>query len=99
MLRHLIYPLLPYRSFFFPFLVLSAVTVPCWLIFRLYRIRTSGHRVPLIRELQYLTVVVYLSGLATATLIPSHTSRLVAAAAKAIEQLGIDPEKVDPLSP
>ena len=85
MLRHLIYPLLPYRSLLYPFLVLSAITVPCWLVFRLYRARTSGHRLPFRRELLYLIVVVYLSGLASATLTPSHTSRSVAAAAKAIE--------------
>ncbi|HKH90528.1 MAG TPA: VanZ family protein [Gemmatimonadaceae bacterium] len=78
MLRHLLYPFLPYRSLFLPFLVVSAITVPCWLIFRLYRARTTGHRLP--REIVLLTFVVYLSGLAAATLGPNRPSRVVAEA-------------------
>ena len=85
MLRHLVYPFLPYRSFFFPFLVLSAIAVPCWLVFRLYRLRTSGHRRSFRREILLLTFVVYLSGLATATLIPNRNSRLAAEAAMGID--------------
>lgn len=85
MFRHLLYPFLPYRSFFFPFLVLSAIAVPCWLIFRLYRLRTPGHRLSFRREILLLTFVVYLCGLATATLIPNHNSRLAAEAAVGID--------------
>ena len=85
MLRHLIYPLLPYRSFAFPILVLASIVVPCWLVFRLYRLRTSGHRLSFQREILLLTFVVYLSGLAAATLIPNHSSRLVAETAVGIE--------------
>jgi glycopeptide antibiotics resistance protein len=85
MLRHLVYPFLPYRSFFFPFLVLSAIAVPCWLVFRLYRLRTPGHRSSFQREVLLLTFVVYLSGLATATLIPNRNSRLAAEAAMGID--------------
>jgi glycopeptide antibiotics resistance protein len=85
MLRHLVYPFLPYRSFFFPFLVLSAIAVPCWLVFRLYRLRTSGHRTSFAREILLLTFVVYLSGLATATLIPNRNSRSAAEAAMGID--------------
>jgi len=85
MFRHLLYPFLPYRSFFFPFLVLSAIAVPCWLIFRLYRLRTPGHRLSFRREILLLTFVVYLCGLATATLIPNHNSRLAAEAAVRID--------------
>jgi glycopeptide antibiotics resistance protein len=85
MFRHLLYPFLPYRSFFFPFLVLSAIAVPCWLIFRLYRLRTPGHRLSFRREILLLTFVVYLCGLATATLIPNHNSRLAAEAAMGID--------------
>jgi glycopeptide antibiotics resistance protein len=85
MLRHLVYPFLPYRSFFFPFLVLSAIAVPCWLVFRLYLLRTSGHRLSFRREILLLTFVVYLSGLATATLIPNHNSRSAAEAAMGID--------------
>jgi glycopeptide antibiotics resistance protein len=85
MMRLFVYPFLPYRSFFFPFLVLSAIAVPCWLIFRVYSLRTSGQRLSFRREIMLLTFVVYLSGLATGTLIPNHNSRLAAQAA-----LGID---------
>ena len=85
MIPKFLFPLLPYRSFFFPFLVLSAVTVPCWLILRLYRRRTPGHRVSLPREILLLTFVVYLSGLAVATLIPNHNSRSAAKAAMGID--------------
>jgi glycopeptide antibiotics resistance protein len=85
MFRHLLYPFLVYRSVAFPFLVLSAITVPCWLVFRLYRLRTSGHRLSFQREILLLTFVVYLSGLAVATLIPNHNSRLAAKAAMGID--------------
>jgi glycopeptide antibiotics resistance protein len=80
MFRHLLYPFLPYRSFAVPILVLSAITVPCWLVFRLYRLRTPGHRLSIRREILLLTVVLYLSGLAAVTLVPSHPSRMVAEA-------------------
>jgi glycopeptide antibiotics resistance protein len=85
MFRHLLYPFLPYRSYFFPFLVLNAIAVPCWLVFRLYRLRTPGHGLSFHREILLLTFVVYLSGLATATLIPNHNSRLAAEAAVGID--------------
>jgi len=85
MMRLFVYPFLPYRSFFFPFLVLSAIAVPCWLVFRLYRLRTSGHGLSFRRELLLLTFVVYLCGLATATLIPNHNSRSAAQAAMGID--------------
>jgi len=85
MIPKFLFPFLPYRSFFFPFLVLSAITVPCWLVFRLYRLRTPGHRLSFHREILLLTFVVYLSGLATATLIPNHNSRLAAEAAMGID--------------
>ena len=76
MFRHLLYPFLVYRDIAFPFLVLSAIAVPCWLVFRLYRHRTSGHQLSFRREILLLTFVVYLSGLAAATLIPNHGSHL-----------------------
>jgi len=85
MFRHLLYPFLPYRSFFSPFLILSAIAVPCWLIFRLYRLRTPGHRPSFRREILLLTFVVYFCGLATATLIPNHNSRSAAEAAVGID--------------
>ena len=85
MIPRFLFPLLPYRSIAFPFLVLSAIAVPCWLVFRLYRLRTSGHRLSFQREILLLTFVVYLSGLAAATLIPNHSSRFVAETAVGIE--------------
>ena len=84
-MRQFVYPFLPYRSFFFPFLVLSAIAVPCWSVFRLYRLRTPGHGLSFRRELLLLTFVVYLAGLATATLIPNHNSRSAAQAAMGID--------------
>ena len=77
-LRHLIYPLLPYRSYFYPILVLVAIAGPCWLVFRLYRRRTPEHRLPFYREVLLLTFIVYLVGLAVATLTPNQSSRLTA---------------------
>ena len=85
MIPKFLFPFLPYRSFFSPFLVLSAITVPCWLVFRLYRLRTPGHRLSFHREILLLTFVVYLSGLAVATLLPNHNSRLAAEAAVGID--------------
>src|SRR5258708_8440163 len=85
MLRHLIYPLLPYRSFAFPILVLSLIVVPCWLVFRLYRLRTPGHPLSFRREILLLTFVVYLSGLAAVTLEPSRSSRARVEATDGIE--------------
>ena len=85
MLRHLLYPFLPYRSLVFPILVLSAITVPCWLVFRLYRLRTPGHSQSFRRETLLLIFVVYLSGLVAATLLPNHNSRSVAESAVGID--------------
>ncbi|PYP78237.1 MAG: hypothetical protein DMD35_11945 [Gemmatimonadetes bacterium] len=85
MFRHLLYPFLPYRSLVVPILVLSAIVVPCWLLFRLYRVRTSGHRPSVGRELVLLIFVVYLSSLAAVTLEPNHPSRMVAEASVAID--------------
>jgi glycopeptide antibiotics resistance protein len=85
MIPRFLFPFLPYRSLFFPFLVLSAIAVPCWLIFRLYRLRTPGHRLSFRREILLLTFVVYLCGLVTATLLPNHNSRAAAQAAMGID--------------
>jgi glycopeptide antibiotics resistance protein len=85
MMRLFVYPFLPYRSYFFPFLVLCAIAVPCWMVFRLYRVRTSGHGLSYRREILLLIFVVYLSGLATATLIPNRNSRSAAQAAMGID--------------
>jgi glycopeptide antibiotics resistance protein len=75
MIPRFLYPLLPYRSILFPFFILCAITVPCWLIFRIYHHRTSGDALSFRREILLLTFVVYLSGLAAATLEPNQSSR------------------------
>jgi glycopeptide antibiotics resistance protein len=85
MFRQLLYPFLPYRSLAFPILVLSAIVVPCWLVFRLYRHRTAGHSLSFRRELLLLTFVVYLSGLAATTLTPNRSSRYRAEATVGID--------------
>ena len=85
MFRQLLYPFLIYRDIAFPFLVLSAIAVPCWLAFRLYRLRTSEHRLSLHREVLLVTFVIYLAGVAAATLMPNHGSRARAAATAGIE--------------
>lgn len=76
MLRDLYHQLLVYRSIVFPFIVVSAIAVPCWLAFRIYRVRASGRRISIYREVLLLVVVLYLSGLAPATLAPNHNPRL-----------------------
>jgi glycopeptide antibiotics resistance protein len=55
------------------------------MIFRLYRLRTLGRGRSFRHEILLLTFVVYLSGLATATLIPNHNSRSAAEAAMGID--------------
>src|SRR4026207_807053 len=85
MLRELYYAFLPYRSYFFPFLVLSAIAIACWLVFRLYRRRTPGHRHSFYHEILRLTLVVYIVGLAVATLTPNRSSRLRAEGRGGIE--------------
>ena len=85
MIPKFLYPFLPYRSFAFPILVASAIAVPCWLLFRLYRHRISGYPLSFRREILLLTFVVYLSGLAAVTLLPNHNSRLAAQAAMGID--------------
>jgi glycopeptide antibiotics resistance protein len=85
MIPKFLFPLLPYRSIAYPFLVLSAIAVPCWLVFRLYRLRTPRHSLSLRREILLLIVVVYFCGLAAATLIPNHSSQSVAEAAMGID--------------
>jgi glycopeptide antibiotics resistance protein len=85
MLRQLIYPILPYRSFIFPILALCAIVAPCWLVFRLYRHRTRVHPLSLPRELLLLTFVLYLAGVAAVTLTPSRSSRVIAEGAGGIE--------------
>jgi len=85
MFRQLAYPFLAYRSFAFPFLVLSLIAVPCWLAFRLYRLRIPGQPLSFPREILRLIVVLYLVGLAAATLTPNRNSRVRAEGTGGIE--------------
>lgn len=85
MLRHLVYPFLVYRDIFFPFFVLSAIAVPCWLGLRLYRHRARGRPFDLRREILFVIVVVYLAGLAAATLVPNGSARVRATGRGGIE--------------
>jgi glycopeptide antibiotics resistance protein len=71
MLRHLLYPFLVYRSIAYPFFVVSSVVVPTWLLFRLYRLRANRHPLSFRREALLLVFVLYLCGLAAATLTPN----------------------------
>lgn len=81
MIPRFLFPLLPYRNFFFPFLVASAIAVPCWLVFRLYLHGVRRHGLSFRREILLVTFVVYLCGVAVAALLPNHNSREAAAAA------------------
>jgi glycopeptide antibiotics resistance protein len=87
MLRHLVYPFLPYRSVVVPFLILSLIVAPCWLAFRLYRARAVGHSPSLRREALLLIFALYLCGVAAATLAPNHNPRLLAMDTTRIELL------------
>jgi glycopeptide antibiotics resistance protein len=85
MLRELYYMFLPYRSMVFPFLVAGAVAVPLWLVFRVSRLRARRQPVSFLREMLLLIFVLYLAGLASATLTPNRSSRLVAAGRGGVE--------------
>ena len=64
-----------YRQVGLPFLILSVIALPCWLVFRLYRLRTPGHPLSARREILLLTVVVYFLCVATLTITPNRGSR------------------------
>ena len=83
MIPRFLYPLLPFRSFLHPILVVSAIGLPCWLAVRLYR-GTRGYRLSFGREILLLTFVVYLLALAAVTLAPNHGAQARAAAASGI---------------
>jgi glycopeptide antibiotics resistance protein len=85
MVPRVFYPLLPYRSFASPILVLWSIVVPFWLVFRLNRLRTPGRRRSFLREILLLVFVLYLSALASVTLSPNHPSRRVAETSVGIE--------------
>lgn len=89
MLRQLLHLYLPYRSFADPIFALGAIVVPCWLLYRVYRHRARGHALSFRREILLLAFVVYLSGLAAVTLIPSGNPRLRSEDAAAMELLSV----------
>lgn len=68
-----------------PFLLLGAIAIPCWLLFRLYRSRRTGRPPSIGREILLLTAVVYLLGLAAVTLTPNRNSRLRAEASAGVD--------------
>ena len=86
----ILHPFLPYRSLVVPILVFCAIALPCWLAFRLYRQRTRGHPLSFGRELLLLIFVLYLSGLAAVTLLPTRGSRARVEATEGIK-LRLDP--------
>ena len=77
--------LLIYRSIVLSFVVLSLIASGGWLIVRLFLSRTPGYRLSFRREILLLTFVVYLSGLAAATLLPNRSSRLRAEASEGVD--------------
>lgn len=85
MLRHLLYPFLAYRSVLHPTLLLSLIAVPSWLLIRFYRVRAAGRRLSWGREFLLVALVVYLCGLAAATLNPNDRARMRTPAMPAIE--------------
>ena len=68
-----------------PFLVLGAIALPGWLLFRLYRRRRTGRPLSFGREILLLAAVVYLLGLAAITLTPNRNSRLRADATAGVD--------------
>lgn len=79
MLRELYYMFLPYRSMVYPFLVAAAVAVPLWVVFRVIRLRSRRKPVSVVHEILLLVFVIYLAGLASATLTPNRSSSTLAA--------------------
>ena len=57
-----------YQQVGVPFLILSAIALPFWLVFRLYRLRSLRHPLSARREILLLTALVYLLCLVTLTL-------------------------------
>lgn len=80
-----LYPLLAYRSMVVPFLIVSSIVVPAWLVIRLYYFRRRKGPWSFYREFLYLIFAIYLSGLASATLTPNHGSIARAETAAAID--------------
>ena len=85
MWRHLLYPLLPYRSFLGPILIACGIVFPCWVGVRWYRRRQTGQPVSYMRECLLLVFALYLSSLAAVTLSPNGSARVRAEGAGGIE--------------
>jgi glycopeptide antibiotics resistance protein len=85
MFQQLLHLFFSYRSLVAPILIVGSIVVPCWLLLRVYRLRTAGRRPSFRRELLLLGFVAYLSALAAVTLMPNQSSRVVAEGAGGIE--------------
>lgn len=74
-----------YRQVGLPLLVLGAIVLPGWLLFRLHRRRTQRHTMSARREILLLTAVVYLLCVAALTLTPTRSSRSRTASMAGVE--------------
>jgi len=77
MIRQIYYEFLVYRSIVAPFLVVCLLAVPAWLGLRFYYLRARHQPVSFRCEALLLIFVLYLSGVAAATLAPNHNPRLL----------------------
>lgn len=93
MYPRVLYPFLRYRGAVEqlgpPFLVLCLAAIPAWVLYRRHRVR-SGRPLSARRQLLHVTFVVYLLGLATLTLAPTHASRARRAQLRAEPAAGIE---------
>lgn len=85
MFRQLLYPVLPFRHFFFPIFVLCVIVLPAWSVLRWYRLRSSGQTLSSPREILLLITVLYIAVVAAVTLTPNRKSGLHAESAVGIE--------------
>ena len=94
MVPRILYPLLRYRGAVEQlgptFLVLCAIAIPCWVVYRRRRIRAAGHVQSRGREILLLIALVYLAGLATVTLAPTHASNARRAELRSEPTAGIE---------
>ena len=93
MYPRILYPFLRYRGAVEQlgptFLALCLMALPCWLFYRRYRMR-SARPLSARRQLLLATFIVYLLGLATITLAPTHASRARQAQLRAEPTAGIE---------
>ena len=94
MVPRILYPLLRYRGAVEqlgpPFLIICAIAIPCWVVYRRRRLRASGHPRSRGREILLLIALVYFIGLATVTLAPTHASNARRAELRSEPTAGIE---------